>query len=130
MKNKDTIHQQLQDWRKPILFFGMFLSIIGVLLLLYLGFLVVQIIHNPTEIPIVAVLLNQLKNNEAVISGFLGTEKIDIHLSEPLKFLLFLIFGAAALSICAGVAQVLLKNGIAVMQFAAKPSDDAEQESQ
>lgn len=109
-----------------MLFFGIFLAGVGAVILLYLGFLVVQIVNNPADIQIVAVVLEQLKNNEAVISGFLGTEKIDIRLSESLRLALFVVLGALALFILAGVAQTLLRNGIAVVQFAAKKADATE----
>lgn len=126
MQTNKNIHQHLDSWRKPMLFFGIFLAGVGAVILLYLGFLVVQIVNNPADIQIVAVVLEQLKNNEAVISGFLGTEKIDIRLSESLRLALFVVLGALALFILAGVAQTLLRNGIAVMQFAAKKADATE----
>lgn len=112
-----------------MLFFGMFLTATGVAVLLYLGYLAVQVIHNPNAIQIVALLLEQLKNNEAVISGFLGAEKIDLHLSEALRLMLLMLLGVVVMSILASVAKTVFMSGLNMMKFAANPHDDTQHDA-
>ena len=97
---------------KFVLIFGVVLVVFGGIILFYLGYLVLQVINDPEKLRIGQYILEQFKAGDLAFYGNLEEKRFTIHLSEPLKTVIFLFVGALVLWVLARIVQSLISGGI------------------
>ena len=97
---------------KFVLIFGVLLVVFGGIILFYLGYLVLQVINDPEKLRIGQYILEQFKAGDPAFYGNLEEKRFTIHLSEPMKTVIFLFVGALVLWVLARIVQSLISGGI------------------
>ena len=97
---------------KFVLIFGVILVVFGRIILFYLGYLVLQVINDPEKLRIGQYILEQFKAGDLAFYGNLEEKRFTIHLSEPMKTVIFLFVGALVLWVLARIVQSLISGGI------------------
>ena len=97
---------------KFVLIFGVILVVFGGIILFYLGYLVLQVINDPEKLRIGQYILEQFKAGDLAFYGNLEEKRFTVHLSEPLKTVIFLFVGALVLWVLARIVQSLISGGI------------------
>jgi hypothetical protein len=123
MNHKEHM-QYIDSLRKPMLILGLLLAGAGGSILLYLGFVVLQVINSPEDIKIVELVLTHTKIDEVAVSVLFNDQHIEITLSQSVRIIIFLFLGVFILSALARILQVLLTSGISIIQFAATDSQN------
>ena len=98
--------------RKFVLIFGVLLVVFGGVILFYLGYLVLQVINDPEELRVGQYILEQFKAGDLAFYGNLEEKRFTVHLSEPLKTVIFLFVGVLVLWVLARIVQSLISGGI------------------
>ena len=97
---------------KFVLIFGVVLVVFGGIILFYLGYLVLQVINDPEKLRIGQYILEQFKAGDLAFYGNLEEKRFTVHLSEPMKTVIFLFVGALVLWVLARIVLALVSGGI------------------
>lgn len=104
--------------RAPLAALGLALVIIGAFLLIYIGYLVYQVIHHPEEIRIVEFLLQQVRLEDRAIFGMAADQSFEINWSESLRTVMFLFIGVMVIAVLASILKTLIGAGIQILRLA------------
>jgi len=110
--------QVLEGLRRPLFFFGVLLVGVGGFLLLYLGIMVFQAIHNPEKVKIVEFVLRYIQIDDKAIFGSLNHKPFEIYFSKSFKSVLFVISGVFMFWALAGIVKALISAGVKIIQLA------------
>ena len=102
---------------KFVLIFGVILVVFGGIILFYIGYLVLQVINDPEKLRIGQYILEQFKAGDLAFYGDLEEKRFTVHLSEPLKTVIFLFVGALVLWVLARIVQSLISGGIKMISL-------------
>lgn len=114
----------IEPLRAPLAALGLALVIIGAFLLIYIGYLVYQIINHPEEIRIVEFLLAQVRIEENVLFGVAADQVFEVSWSESLRTVMFLFIGVMVVGVLASILKTLIGAGIQILRLAVGQSDD------
>ncbi len=104
--------------RAPLAALGLALVIIGAFLLIYIGYLVYQVINHPEEIRIVEFLLEQVRIEEKVLFGVAADQAFEVSWSESLRTVMFLFIGVMVVGVLASILKTLIGAGIQILRLA------------
>ncbi|MGI9510658.1 MAG: hypothetical protein ACR2QJ_15070 [Geminicoccaceae bacterium] len=97
---------------------GVALMIAGIVMLVYLGMTVLDILKSPEDAELVALLLEQTKEQGQAFFGTFGDNKVEFTLGEPLRMVLLIlvllwILGAVLriIGVIIGVGRDLVADG-------------------
>lgn len=96
---------------------GVALIISGALSLLYIAFMVIQLIQSPEESKLIAWIGINFRDSVMLFSGQINEVPIEFRGNDKLQFLLLSILGLIAISILAGVLKALIMAGIELLKF-------------
>ena len=119
----------MEPLRLPLMAIGLALVIIGAFLLIYIGYLVYQVINNPEEIRIVEFLLEQVRLEDKAIYGITADQAFEINWSESLRTVTFVFIGVLVISVLAGILKTLIGAGIQILRLAVGESDSGKRSS-
>ena len=117
----------IEPLRAPLAALGLALVIIGAFLLIYIGYLVYQIINNPEEIRIVEFLLAQVRIEEKVLFGVAADQAFEVSWSESLRTVMFLFIGVMVIGVLASILKTLISAGIQILRLAVGQSESGKQ---
>lgn len=98
--------------RKFLLAFGVILVVFGGVILIYLGYLVLQVINDPENLRIGQYILEQFKAGDLAFYGNLEEKRFTVHLSDSMQTAVFLFVGVLVLWVLARIVQSLISGGI------------------
>lgn len=119
----------IEPLRAPLTALGLALVIIGAFLLIYIGYLIFQVINHPEEIRIVEFLLEQVRLEEKVVFGVTGEQSFEVHWSESMRTVMFLFIGVMVVSVLASILKTLIGAGIQILRLAVGESDSGKRSS-
>ena len=119
----------IEPLRAPLAALGLALVIIGAILLIYIGYLVYQVINHPEEIRIVEFLLEQVRIEEKVLFGVAADQAFEVSWSESLRTVMFLFIGVMVVGVLAGILKTLIGAGIQILRLALGESDSGKRSS-
>jgi hypothetical protein len=108
----------LDGMRRPLVLFGVLIVCVGGFLLLYLGIMVFQVIHNPEKVKIVEFALRHIQIDDQAIFGSINHKPIEIYLSKSLKTILFVLSGVLMFWALAGIVKALISGGVKIIKIA------------
>jgi len=117
MKKIDT-EQILESVRRPLVLFGVLIVGVGGFLLLYLGFMVFQVINNPEKVKIVEFVLRHIQIDDKAIFGSLNHKPFEIYFSKSFRTVLFVLSGVFMIWVLAGIVKALISGGIKIIKLA------------
>jgi hypothetical protein len=123
-KHPPRLSPLLEGLRTPILATGLLLLGIGAVMLIYLGLMVFKVLNEPEEVRIVQFIQETVSIGDQVFFGNVGEQEIEIHLSESVRTVLFLILGVSLLGVLAGILKVLISGGIELIRLASSPREE------
>ena len=113
----------IEPLRAPLAALGLTLVIIGAFLLIYIGYLVYQVINQPEEIRIVEFLLEQVRKEEKVLFGVAADQAFEVSWSESLRTVMFLFIGVMVVGVLASILKTLIGAGIQILRLAVGQSE-------
>lgn len=113
----------IEPLRAPLAALGLTLVIIGAFLLIYIGYLVYQVINQPEEIRIVEFLLEQVRMEEKVLFGVAADQAFEVSWSESLRTVMFLFIGVMVVGVLASILKTLIGAGIQILRLAVGQSE-------
>ena len=119
----------IEPLRAPLAALGLALIIIGGFLLIYIGYLVYQVINQPEEIRIVEFLLEQVRIEEKVLFGVAADQAFEVSWSESLRTVMFLFIGVMVVGVLASILKTLIGAGIQILRLAVGESDSGKRSS-
>ena len=119
----------IEPLRAPLAALGLALVIIGAFLLIYIGYLVYQVINQPEEIRIVEFLLEQVRMEEKVLFGVAADQAFEVSWSESLRTVMFLFIGVMVVGVLASILKTLIGAGIQILRLAVDESDSGKRSS-
>lgn len=123
-KHPPRLSPVLDGLRTPILATGILLVGMGAVMLIYLGLMVIKVLNSPEEIRIVQFIQETVGIGDQVFSGNVGEQEIDVHLSESVRTVLFLILGVSLFGVLAGILKALISGGIELIRLASSPREE------
>jgi hypothetical protein len=105
---------------KPFLGLGVALIIAGTLLLFFLGYTVIRAIDAPQEVPVVKLIVSELRAEDKAVYGHAGRDTFEINVSEPTRTIVLLFLAAFVLMVFAGIAKALIAAGINLVSAAGR----------
>ena len=70
---------------------GGFLIIAGAAMLLFLGLMVVDIVREPDDVKLVALVFDRIQGQDRAFLGVIGDNRFEFQLGEPLRTILFVL---------------------------------------
>ncbi len=122
--------QILEGIRRPLVWFGVLIVAVGGFLLLYLGIMVFQVIHNPEKVKVVEFVLRHIQIDDKAIFGSIGNKPVEIYLSRELKAVFFVFLGVLMFSALAGIVKALISGGVKIIRVAVLTTPAGESSSQ
>jgi hypothetical protein len=104
---------------KGIAAVGVALVAIALMALFTIWQTVNQIMVDPTQVPVVKFFVDKIGNSDQGIFGTAGEQKFDVHLGEPLRYMLYVIMGTMALGILVRVFSGLIHAGAGMIKLGA-----------
>ena len=123
-KHPPRLSPLLEGLRTPILATGILLVGMGAVMLIYLGLMVLKVLNTPEEVRIVQFIQETVGIGDQVLFGNVGEQEIDIHLSESVRTVLFLILGVSLFGVLAGILKALISGGIELIRLASSPREE------
>ena len=111
---------------KPLLPIGLALIIAGTVLLCYLGFIVFQVVNSPQDVPLVKLIVSQLRVEDKALYGHVGRDTFELNVSEPARTVVLLFLAAFVLMVLASVARTLISAGISLVSAAGRVTHDTD----
>lgn len=116
-------HDFTEPLRAPLAALGLALIIIGAFLLIYIGYLVYQIINHPEDVRIVAFLLEQVRLEDKAIFGMAADQAFEVNWSQSLRTVMFIFIGVMVLSVLASILKTLIAAGVQILRLATGQSE-------
>ena len=105
---------------KPFLGLGVALIIAGTLLLIFLGYTVFRAVDTPQDVPLVKLIVSELRAEDKAVYGHAGRDTFEINVSEPARTIVLLFLAAFVLMVFAGIAKALIAAGINLVTAAGR----------
>ena len=109
--------QILEGVRRPLVLFGVLIVGVGGFLLIYLGIVVFQVIHNPEKVKIVEFVLRHIQIDDKAIFGSINHKPIEIYLSKSLRTMLFVFSGVVMFWALAGLVKAFISGGVKIIKL-------------
>jgi disulfide bond formation protein DsbB len=107
----------LNSVRKPILWLGLTLIILGSVSLIYLAITTVEILQNPSQVELVKWLKSSVEESDLLVHGKFGNHNFEIEASEAVQYLFLGIIGLTMISILISVINAFISGGIKLVTF-------------
>lgn len=118
-----------RDTRDPrrmlLLILGTVLILFGGALLVAIGLIVTEVISNPSEVKLLALIFEATEGDSKALYGNIGETQFAIGIDEPLRTLLFLVLAIWVLGALASILKTLVVTGKSLLSEA-KPKDEAD----
>lgn len=103
---------------------GATLLVMGGALLLSAGLIAVDILDNPSDVKIVALILNEMAGEGPALHGDIDGTRFAIGIGEPLRTLLFLLVVAWLLGVLVSILKTLVLTGKELLSAGSSRSTD------
>lgn len=101
---------------KGITFIGFALVAVSVMILLYIAQTVNHILTDPTQVPVVKFFIDKIGASDQGIFGSVDGKPFDVHLGEPVRYMMYVIMGGMALGIMTRVFSGLMAAGTSMIK--------------
>ena len=102
---------------------GSALIIAAVIILLSIAFLVYQIFYEPDQIYLVKYLMKTIDLSDKAFFGEINNANFFIHLTDPVKYFLYLMAVVLVLSLVVSIFRGILSAGVSLIKIANRPCD-------
>ncbi len=117
----------LNSVRKPILWLGLSLIVLGSGSLIYLAMTTVEILQNPSQVELVKWLQSSVEESDLLVHGNIDSHTFEIEASEAVQYLFLGLIGLTMISILVSVVSSFISGGIKLVTFsqsAPTPSEE------
>ncbi|MCB1783945.1 MAG: hypothetical protein KDI13_08100 [Alphaproteobacteria bacterium] len=118
------------------LLLGGVLVIAGSVLLIYIAWVVYQIINDPQSVQIASFLLERIQADEVAVSGFFRDAQdtsrnieYELRWSESVRTAFFLFIGVVTFGIFVRIGSALVTSGTVILKFITSPKENRSKES-
>lgn len=118
-----TENEAIEQMRKPILWLGMGLVATGAGALLFIAYIVIQVIRNPAESGLVTWLVETIGSETFFVSGQVNENTFDIQTSVVFQYLFYGIIALILVGILSSVVNGLITGGIKLITFSGTKFD-------
>ncbi len=114
---------------------GTGLVITGAMLLFYMATMIYHVLNTPEQVGLVQYIMTHIKAEDLAIYGSMKDQaglqniKIELNMSQSIRTILFMGFGAAIFGILSAVAARLVSGGVKMIELAARTRRRKPQES-
>lgn len=102
---------------------GSVLIIAAVIILLCISLLVYQIFYEPDEIYLINYLMKTIDLSDKAFFGQINEANFFIHMSDPIKYFLYLMAVVLVLSIVVSIFRGILSAGVTLIKVANRHND-------
>ena len=114
--------------RRPLYYIGLGLILGGAVALIGLAYVAIQLIIDPSSIPVAQLFLASLDASEPLIEGQVGSQDVVFQASDSLQYLFFAAFGLVLVVAAVSVANGLIVGGMRLVAIAVPPKKQANRE--
>jgi hypothetical protein len=104
--------------RQVLVATGLLLIGVSVLMLLYLAMIAYQVINSPRQVAFIQFLMENARMTDQASYGTMGGQPFDIHLSDPMRMVLFTLVGIWIFGAFAGICSSIMGAGINLIKIA------------
>ena len=95
---------------------GAVLIAISLAMLLYLSNTIYMVFNDPAQVKFVQFLQEKITTTDGAFTGEVDGKKVDIHLSEPLRYIIFLYLGLAGFGIISRIFSGIMGTGLMLVK--------------
>ena len=114
----------LEPARALLLVVGAALLLIGALMLLLLASVVVDVIRQPDEVALIALVMQGIQQSGVAVAGHLGDVNFSLRIDEPLRTLLLLVVCVWVLGALASILKSVVLTGKSLVDRSRSHSSD------
>ena len=114
--------------RRPLYYIGVGLILGGAVALIGLAYAAIQLIVDPSSIPVAQMFLASLNASEPLIEGRVGGQEVVFQASDSLQYLFFAAFGLVLVVAAVSVANGLIVGGMRLVAITVPSKKQARRE--
>ena len=103
---------------KLLVLSGSVLIITAVIILLSISMLVYQLFYEPDQIYLIKYLMETIDLSDKAVFGKINNENFFIHMSDPIKYFLYLMAVVLVFSIVVSIFRGIISAGVALIKVA------------
>lgn len=104
--------------RVLLLITGSVVLLLGAIMLVSLALVAVDVVRNPAEVALIALLMQSMEQSGVALAGHLGEIDFALRIEEPLRTLLFLVVCVWVLGALASILKTIVLTGKALVERA------------
>ena len=99
-----------------LLITGAVVLLLGAIMLVSLALVVVDVLRNPADVALIALVMQSMQEGGVALTGHLGEFEFALRIEEPLRTLLFLVVCVWLLGALASILKTIVLTGKALLE--------------